>query len=85
MGDAREKRLNDARKSSKTTAGPHGSFPITDAKSVNSAYRLAGHAADPSAVRSRVKKLADEKGLSSALPKTAKEHANGLTRMTQRA
>jgi hypothetical protein len=69
--DSRDRRLNDARKNPADTAGPHGSYPVTDAKSVHSAYDLAGHAADPDAVRARVKKLAGQKGLSSALPKSA--------------
>lgn len=54
-------------------AGPDRSFPVDTPKRANSAFRLAGHAADPSAVRSRVKKLADEKGFGSALPETAKK------------
>jgi hypothetical protein len=76
--DKRTETLNKARKVPGEHAGPHGSFPITDAKSVNSAYRLAGHAADPGAVRARVKSLADEKGLSGALPETAKKRGRWL-------
>ena len=84
MSDARTKRLNEARKEPGGHVGPHGSFPLTDAKSINSAYRLAGHAADPDAIRAKVVKKAKEKGLTSALPKTAKTHQHNLTRMTQR-
>jgi hypothetical protein len=72
MADARTATLNAARTKPGSHAGPHGSFPITDDKSVNSAYRLAGHAAKPDAVRAKIKELADKKGLSGALPKTAK-------------
>lgn len=65
----REKQLNAARKESGDHAGPHGSFPITDDKSVNSAIRLAGHADDPDAVRAKVKSLAKKKGLTAGIPK----------------
>jgi hypothetical protein len=88
MADERTKKLNATRKDNSSIAGPpgSGSYPITDAKSVHSAYDLAGHAADPDAVRARVKSLAKKKGLTSALPKTAKEHSMGLGKpMTHRA
>ena len=67
--DGRTKTLNAARKVPGEHAGPHGSFPITDAKSVKSAERLKGHAADPAAVGARITEIADKKGLASALPK----------------
>lgn len=53
-------------------AGPHDSFPITGAKSIKSAWDLAGHAADPSKVREHIKHDASKDGLTSALPKTAR-------------
>jgi hypothetical protein len=79
MADARTDRLNAARKVPGSHAGPHGSFPITDAKSVNSAMRLAGHAADPAAVRATVKRLAENKGLTGGIPKADKS-PNEITR-----
>lgn len=72
MASQRTKTLNAARKRPGSHAGPHGSFPITDAKSVKSAWNLAGHAADPHAVRARIKVLAAQKGLTQHLPTTAK-------------
>src|SRR5690349_14651852 len=39
-------------------AGPHDSFPIRNQTDVNSAARLSGHAANPSAVRSAIKRIA---------------------------
>jgi hypothetical protein len=44
-------------------AGPHDSFPITNQTQVNSAARLAGHAANPDAVRAAIKRIAKRKGL----------------------
>ena len=79
MADARVTKLNAARKVPGSHAGPHGSFPITDEKSVNSAMRLAGHAADPAAVKARVKALAEKKGLTGGIP-TADTDRAAITR-----
>ncbi len=54
-------------------AGPDGSFPIEDASDVEDAWGLAGHAADPDAVRTKIKSIAKRLGLESGLPDTAKE------------
>lgn len=43
-------------------AGPHRSFPITSPGDVSDAKRLAGHAANPSAVKAKIKKIAKRKG-----------------------
>lgn len=54
-------------------AGPDMSFPIRDGSDVADAWGLAGHAADPNAVRSKIKAIAKRLGLESSLPDTAKE------------
>lgn len=54
-------------------AGPDGSFPIKDAADVPDAWDLAGHAADPDAVRAKIKSIARRLGFTSALPDTAKD------------
>jgi hypothetical protein len=54
-------------------AGPDGSYPIEDASDVGDAWGLAGHAADPDAVRAKIKSIAKRLGLESGLPDTAKE------------
>jgi hypothetical protein len=54
-------------------AGPDGTYPIEDASDVGDAWGLAGHAADPDAVRSKIKSIAKRLGLTSGLPDTAKE------------
>ncbi|GEM_PF-5099126 len=71
---------------SREFAGPHRSFPVRSAHEVKAAIRLAGHAANPDAVRARVKQLAKEQGLSGALPKTAHtdKAAKGSTRSSLR-
>jgi len=69
---SRNRKLNEAREEPDSHAGPHGSFPVTDEKSVNSAMRLAGHASDPDAVRAKVKSLAKKKGLTAGIPKADK-------------
>lgn len=72
MASERTARLNAARKEPGDHAGPHGSEPITDAKSVKSAMKLAGRVkgGDPAEIRANVKRIAERKGLGSALPKT---------------
>lgn len=52
-------------------AGPDLSFPIRDASDVNDAWRLAGHAANPDAVRAKIKAIAKRLGLTKGLPDTA--------------
>jgi hypothetical protein len=69
---ASAKVLNAARKTS-AALGPHGSFPVVDAKSARAAYNLAGHAANPAAMRKKVIARAQKLKVSWALPKTAKE------------
>ncbi len=54
-------------------AGPNKSYPIKDASDVKDAWNLAGHAANPDAVRSKIKSIAARLGLTSALPDTAKD------------
>ena len=48
-------------------AGPHNTFPITDQKHVEYAAQLIGHAADPQAVKHKIKEIVRRKGLK--LPK----------------
>jgi hypothetical protein len=52
-------------------AGPDQSYPIKDASDVADAWDLAGHAADPDAVRAKIKAIAKRKGFEASLPKTA--------------
>lgn len=54
-------------------AGDGDDFPIRDASDVNDAWRLAGHADDPDAVRSKIKSIAKRLGLTQGLPDTAKD------------
>lgn len=54
-------------------AGNADDYPIKDASDVNDAWRLAGHADNPDAVRAKVKRIAKRLGLESGLPDTAKE------------
>jgi len=49
-------------------AGPHKSFPIVTQQDVYDAARLAGHAANPAAVRRRIIAIANRKGFK--LPKS---------------
>lgn len=51
-------------------AGPNGSFPLKPSL-LKAAWDLAGHAANPAAVRARIKAYAAKHGLTSHLPKTA--------------
>jgi hypothetical protein len=65
-------------------AGPHQSFPIKTAKDVNSADRLSGKAADPAAVRAKVRALPEKKGLTGGLPEKEKPpvvRTQGMARM----
>ncbi len=53
----------------------HRKFPIVDANDVQDAWNLAGHAEHPDAVRRRIIQIAKRKGLTSALPESAREWA----------
>ena len=55
-------------------AGPHGSFPL-DADHLKAAWDLAGHAANPEAVRAKVIAFARAHGMMDRLPKAAQDHA----------
>src|SRR5258708_13737020 len=61
-------------------AGPDGSFPIKDSSDVGDAWDLAGHAANPDAVRAKVKAIAKRLDLTAELPDTAKEQSAALAR-----
>lgn len=52
-------------------AGPGLSYPIKDASDVKAAWNLAGRAANPDAVRQKIKAIARRLGLTAALPETA--------------
>lgn len=54
-------------------AGPDDTFPLKDASDVADAWGLAGHAADPDAVRANIKRWAKDNGHYDALPDTAKD------------
>lgn len=54
-------------------AGPDMSYPIKDGSDVGDAWGLAGHAADPDAVRTKIRSIATRLGLTSSLPATAAE------------
>jgi len=64
-------------------AGPDGTYPIKDGDDVDSAWRLAGHAANPDAVRTKVKSIAKRLGLTESLPDTAKENSSDDERVIQ--
>jgi hypothetical protein len=64
-------------------AGPEGSYPIKDGSDVDDAWRLAGHAANPDAVRSKIKSIAKRLGLSESLPDTAKEDSSDAVRTVE--
>ncbi len=64
-------------------AGPDGRYPIEDASDVNDAWRLAGHADNPDAVRRKIKSIAKRLGLESGLPDTAKEDKDSSERADQ--
>lgn len=49
-------------------AGPHQSFPIVTQQDVYDAARLTGHASNPNAVKSKIKRIAKKKGFK--LPKS---------------
>jgi hypothetical protein len=64
-------------------AGPDGTYPIRDGDDVDNAWRLAGHAAEPDAVRAKVKSIAKRLGLTDSLPDTAKEESSNDERAAQ--
>jgi hypothetical protein len=66
-------------------AGPNMSFPIKDGSDVDDAWRLAGHADDPEAVRAKIKSIAKRLGLQASLPDTAKENNEEGERMQRAA
>lgn len=63
----KKKRIKDSGGTDRTDtpegqfAGPHHSFPVENAGDVSDAASLAHHAADPGAVRSKIKDIAEEK------------------------
>lgn len=60
------------RASADTYAGPHHSFPLySSGAHLRAAWMLAGHAADPAAVRARILAFARAHGLLDRLPKDA--------------
>jgi len=56
-------------------AGPNMTYPIEDTSDVADAWGLAGHAADPAAVRTKIIAIAKRLGFAHALPDTAKAAA----------
>ena len=58
-------------------AGPDKSFPITSQTDVDAAAKLVGHAADPEAVKAKIKEIAKRKGLS--VPKEWETVSNSNT------
>ena len=60
-------------------AGPGDSFPL-DADHLKAAWDLAGHAANPAAVRAKVLAFARAHNMMDRLPKEAQEHAKHTTR-----
>jgi len=76
MATGRTAKLNAARKRPESHAGPHGSEPITDARSVKAAWDLAGKVkgGNVSDIHRRILHIAENKGLTAALPATAKKH-----------
>lgn len=54
-------------------AGPDMSYPVKDGSDIDDAWRLAGHAADPDAVRAKIRAIAKRLGLITSLPDTANE------------
>jgi hypothetical protein len=64
--------ISEAQRKKDAHAGPHDSFPL-DAQHVHAAWMLAGHAANPSAVRAKIKAWAKAHGMMDKLPKTAQD------------
>lgn len=67
----------------KDFAGPDESFPISSQKDVNSAVRLRGHAENPEAVLSKIKRIAKRKGLS--VPKSVENEESMKKRRVNNA
>jgi len=62
-------------------AGPHQSFPIKSQEDVDHAARLIGHADNPDLVKSKIKTIAERKGL--ALPDSWKGTTNAMPPVPQ--
>ena len=67
-----KKSISAAQRKKDPKAGPHGSFPL-DPEHLKAAWDLAGHAANPEAVRARVKAYAKAHGMMAHLPKDAQD------------
>lgn len=66
------KAISAAQRKQDPKAGPHGSFPL-DPAHLKAAWDLAGHAADPDAIRAKVKAYAKAHGMLGHLPKDAQD------------
>ena len=72
--------ISAAQRKKDPKAGPHGSFPL-DADHLKAAWDLAGHAANPEAVRAKVLAFARAHGMMDRLPASAKQHAKNSETM----
>lgn len=68
--------ISEAQRRRDPHAGPGESYPL-DPEHLKAAWDLAGHAANPSAVRSKVLAYARAHGLMADLPETARSHNDG--------
>lgn len=66
-------------------AGPDGSYPIEDSSDVKDAWNLAGHAANPDVVRSKIKSIAKRLGFEDSLPDTASDEDRAAAPTTSHA
>lgn len=71
--NAARKSISAAQRKKDPHAGPHGSFPL-DADHLKAAWDLAGHAANPDAVRAKVIAYAKAHGMEKLLPADAQAH-----------
>jgi hypothetical protein len=73
--------ISEAQRKKDPHAGPHDSFPL-DAQHVHAAWMLAGHAANPSAVRAKIKAWARAHGMMDRLPKSAQDSNDKISKAT---
>ena len=78
------KSISAAQRKKDPHAGPHGSFPL-DADHLKAAWDLAGHAANPAAVRAKVRAYAKAHGMTNLLPKDAQDEEKAEGKQAKKA
>lgn len=78
------KSISAAQRKKDPHAGPHGSFPL-DADHLKAAWDLAGHAANPDAVRAKVRAYAKAHGMTNLLPKDAQDEEKAEGKQAKKA